>query len=162
MPLAARRHVRLHGSSTQAGRGEGDHPWRVGPSARHARRRPHDRVRRFAQPGGLTALRHSSSCPSRTQLGWLDQASLDPGRLSYGKHCSARPGRGVVCDLQVCNCKCVPPPTSQHLPRICALSKATTTNKAVTEQGGTPPEPDEPDAPSHLTVTCSACVAAMF
>ncbi|KAG2646662.1 hypothetical protein PVAP13_2KG227705 [Panicum virgatum] len=31
-------------------------------SPRHARR-PHDRVRRFAQPGSLTALRHSSSCP---------------------------------------------------------------------------------------------------
>jgi len=33
-------------------------------ASRHATpRRPHDRVRRFAQPGSLTALRHSSSCP---------------------------------------------------------------------------------------------------
>ena len=151
MPLAARRHVRLHGSSTQAGRGEGDHPWRVGPSARHARRRPHDRVRRFAQPGGLTALRHSSSCPSRTQLGWLDQASLDPGRLSYGKHCSsAWPwGRLRLASLQLQVCAST---YTQHLPRICALSKATTSNAVTGDRARGIGEPH----PSRMNLTRQA------
>jgi hypothetical protein len=51
----------------RGGRGEGD-PWRIGASGHWHATPGHDRVRRFAQSGRLTALRHSS-CPSRTQLG---------------------------------------------------------------------------------------------
>ena len=133
MPLAARRHARLHGSSAQAGRGEGDHPWRIGPSPvatpRPAATRSSASLCAAGQPDRaapfiIMPVTHAA------RVIRLDQASLDPGRLSYGKHCSsARPwGRLRLASLQLQVCAST---YTQHLPRICALSKATTSN-AVT------------------------------